>query len=42
MGDDEFEDYDSEEEWIQAYPDNPGPNCGQPGVGEECQQCWPK
>ena len=29
---DHFEDYANEDEWIDAYPDNPCPNCGMPGV----------
>lgn len=39
---DRFEDYENEQEWIEAYPDNPCPNCGQPEVGEKCEQCWPE
>ena len=40
--DDKFEDYESEEEWIAAWPDNPCPNCGKGGMGEDCKECWPE
>lgn len=38
---DKFEDYESEEEWINAYPDDPCPNCGRPDVkaGDCCPSC---
>ena len=36
---DHRDDYNTEEEYIDAYPDNPCPNCGQPEVGEDCQSC---
>ena len=36
---DSREDYASEDEWIDAYPDNACPNCGQPEVGEDCTSC---
>ncbi|MFK7823608.1 MAG: hypothetical protein AB8G05_05600 [Oligoflexales bacterium] len=35
---DSREDYASEDEWIDAYPDNPCPNCGHPSAGEDCTE----
>ncbi|MFW7382331.1 MAG: hypothetical protein ACOH5I_26275 [Oligoflexus sp.] len=39
--DDRFEDYENEDEWIDAYPDCPCPGCGMPGVtsGVVCRNC---
>ena len=37
--DDCREDYETEDEYIDAYPDNPCKNCGKPGVGDDCDSC---
>ena len=38
---DKFEAYESEQEWINAYPYDPCVNCGRPSVEEEqnCPSC---
>jgi len=41
---DSFENYETELEWIEAYQENPCPNCGMPGVleGAICINCRTK